>query len=86
MRNTCTPEACGALCSVVISFGVCELLALDFCAAARYDECGNPISADGYYAGEAYGAGPQYAGKFEAAPSPGYGQYGTAGAPGQYSY
>lgn len=51
-----------------------------------YDECGNPISAEGYYAGEAYGAGPQYSGKFEAAPSPGYGQFGTAGAHGQYSY
>lgn len=51
-----------------------------------YDECGNPISADGYYAGEAYGTGTQYSGKFDAAPSPGYGQYGTAGQPQYGAY
>lgn len=48
-----------------------------------YDECGNPISPEGYYAGEAYGAQPSCA----AGPVPGYGQYAATGpTPGGYQY
>ena len=81
----------GPYCAGPSAHPAVQAYCLNFCGLCAScpevaNECGNPISADGYYAGEAYGAGPQYSGKFEAAPSPGYGQYGTAGAPGQYSY
>lgn len=45
-----------------------------------YDDCGNPISPEGYYAGEAYGAQPS-----PMAGVDGYGQYGGA-TPAGYEY